>query len=319
MDLLKLRDKIIQIDEITRDEALSLIDADLKTLCNCANEIREYYCADKFDLCSIINAKSGKCSEDCKYCAQSAHYNTNVEEYNLLDAETILKAAKENERKGVLRFSLVISGRKPTKSDLDKICDIIKRIKSECSIKICASLGLLDKSDLDKLKLAGLTRIHNNLESSRNYFKTVCSTHTTDDKIKTIKAAQEVGLEVCSGGISGLGETFEDRIDLAFMLRDLKIMSIPMNFLCAIEGTPYQNNKLLTTDEILRTCAIFRFINPRAFIRLAGGRYLTKDNGQMCLKSGINSLITGDMLTTTGATIKSDIEMAQKEGFEIRL
>lgn len=319
MDLLKLRDKIIERDEISRDDALSLISADLKTLCKCADEIREHYCADKFDLCSIINAKSGKCSEDCKYCAQSAHYNTDVEEYSLLDAETILQAAKENERKGVLRFSLVTSGRKPTNNDLDKICEIIKRIKSECTIKICASLGLLDKSDLEKLKSAGLTRIHNNLESSRNYFKTVCSTHTTDDKIKTIKAAQETGLEVCSGGISGLGETFEDRIDLAFMLRDLKIMSIPMNFLCAIEGTPYENNKLLTTDEILRTCAIFRFINPKAFIRLAGGRYLTKDNGQMCLKSGINSLITGDMLTTTGATIKSDIEMAEKSGYIIKL
>ncbi|MBR6163950.1 biotin synthase BioB [bacterium] len=319
MNISELRDKIIEKNEINRSEALSLIDADLPSLCKCADEIREHYCRDKFDLCSIINAKSGKCSEDCKYCAQSAHYNTKVEEYSLLDSETIIKAAKENCHKGVLRFSLVTSGRKPSRTEIIKICEIIKEIKRQCKIEICASLGLVDCDDLKMLKEAGLTRIHNNLESSRKFFPFVCTTHTTDDKIKTIKEAQKLGIEVCSGGISGLGESFEDRIDLAFMLRELNIMSIPMNFLCAIEGTPYQNNKLLTKEEILRTCAIFRFINPKAFIRLAGGRYLTEDSGKECLKSGINSLITGDMLTTTGATILSDIKMATEMGYKIHL
>ena len=319
MNITDIKNNIISGYEITRDEALELINADLNELSKCANEIREHFCKNKFDLCSIINAKSGKCSEDCKYCAQSAHYNTNVEEYSLLDDETILKAAKEKKKKGVLRFSIVTSGRKPTKYNLDKICKIIKKIKSETKLEVCASLGLLDKNDLTKLKEAGLTRIHNNLESSERFFKTVCTTHTTRDKIQTIKYAQELGLEICSGGISGLGESWEDRIDMAFMLRDLKVMSIPMNFLCAIEGTPYQNNKLLAPDEIVRICAIFRFINPKAFIRLAGGRYLTKDSGERCLKAGINSLITGDMLTTSGATIKSDIKMAESMGFEIKL
>ena len=319
MNINFLKDKIISGGNITKSEALGLINADLNELSKCADEIREHFCAKKFDLCSIINAKSGKCSEDCKYCAQSAHYSTNVEEYSLLDDETILNLAKGNEKKGVLRFSIVTSGRKPTKADLDKICSIIRRIKNETKLEVCASLGLLDKEDLLQLKEAGLTRIHNNLESSERFFKTVCTTHTTKDKIKTIKYAQESGLEICSGGISGLGETFEDRIDMALMLRDLKVMSIPMNFLCAIEGTPYQNNKLLTPDEIVRICAIFRYINPKAFIRLAGGRYLTKDNGERCLRAGINSLITGDMLTTCGATIKSDIEMAESMGFEIKL
>lgn len=319
MDLKELKDKIISGYEVSRNEALELVNAELDELTKYADEIREHFCSNKFDLCSIINAKSGKCSEDCKYCAQSAHYNTKVEEYNLLDEDTILKAAKENKVKGVLRFSIVTSGRKPTKSDLDKICKIIKRIKSETELEVCASLGLLDKDDLKKLKEAGLTRIHNNLESSERFFKTVCSTHTTQDKIQTIKFAQELGLDICSGGISGLGESWEDRIDLALTLRDLKVMSIPLNFLCAIEGTPYENNKLLTPDEILRICAIFRFINKKAFIRLAGGRYLTKDSGEKCLRAGINSLITGDMLTTTGATIKSDIKMAENMGFEIKL
>ncbi len=319
MKLIELKDKIIKGYEITKDEALMLIDADLDELRKYADEIREHFCGNKFDLCSIINAKSGKCSEDCKYCAQSAHYNTKVEEYNLLDEDTIINAAKENKNKGVLRFSIVTSGRKPTKSDLEKICKIIKRIKTDTGLEVCASLGLLDKDDLTKLKEAGLTRIHNNLESSEKFFKTVCSTHTTHDKIRTIKYAQELGLEICSGGISGLGENWEDRIDLALTLRDLNVMSIPLNFLCTIKGTPYENNELLTPDEILRICAIFRFINPISFIRLAGGRYLTKDSGEKCLKSGINSLITGDMLTTTGATINSDIKMAESMGFEIRL
>lgn len=319
MNITYLKDKILSENEITREEAVSLINADLTVLAKCADEIRKHFCKNKFDLCSIINAKSGKCSEDCKYCAQSKHYNTNVEEYSLLDDETILNLAKENEKKGVLRFSIVTSGRKPSKSDLEKICNIIRKIKKETKLEVCASLGLLDKNDLAKLKEAGLTRIHNNLESSERFFKTVCTTHTTMDKIQTIKYAQELGIEVCSGGISGLGENWEDRIDMAIMLRNLKVMSIPMNFLCAIEGTPYQNNKLLTPDEIVRICAIFRFINPKAFIRLAGGRYLTKDSGEKCLNAGINSLISGDMLTTTGATIKSDIEMAESMGFEIKL
>lgn len=193
----------------------------------------------------------------------------------------------------------------------------LRRLKKNTSIFVCASLGLLNKNDLQKLKDAGLTRIHNNLESSENFFKQVCTTHTTQDKIKTIKLALSLGLDVCSGGILGLGESWEDRIDLALQLYQLNILSIPLNFLCAIEGTPYENNPLLTPDEILRVCAIFRFINPRAFIRLAGGRYLTQDNGYECLQSGINALITGDMLTTTGSTISSDIKMASQLGFTI--
>ena len=314
-----LKNKIIEGYEITKEEACKLLEEPLDELTKCADEIREHFCGNKFDLCSIINAKSAKCSEDCKYCAQAACYNTSVEEYPLLSEEEILDAAKENEKKGVLRFSLVTSGRKPTQKDLDKICKIIERIKNECNISVCASLGLLNKEELSKLKEAGLTRIHNNLESSENYFKKVCTTHTTQDKIRTIKYAQEIGLEVCSGGICGLGESWEDRIDLALMLRKLKVMSIPVNFLCAIKGTPYENNELLSPETILRICAIFRFINPKAFIRLAGGRYLTKDNGEKCLKAGINSLITGDMLTTTGSTVKKDISMAQSFDYEVRL
>lgn len=319
MNINELKEKILNGYLMTNEEGYELINADLEELKRCANEIREHFTKNKFDLCSIINAKSGKCSEDCKYCAQSSHYNTNVEEYDLLQTDIIVKEAINNYNKGVLRFSIVTSGRKPTKSDLEKICEIVKEIRKKCDIKVCASLGLLDKEDLKKLKEAGVSRIHNNLESSRNYFKTVCSTHTTEDKIKTLKTAKEMGLEVCSGGILGLGENWFDRVDLAYSLQELGVQSIPVNFLCAIKGTPYENNKELIPDEILRICAIFRFLNPRAFIRLAGGRSLTGDNGKKSLQSGINSLITGDMLTTTGSSIKDDIEMTKELNFEVRL
>ena len=319
MKLENLKNAILNDQKITQDEAYELINADLNKLANYANEIRNYFCKNKFDLCSIINAKSGKCSENCKFCAQSAFYNTKIKKYDLLDSDIILQEAIKNKKEGVLRFSIVTSGRKPTKSDLNKICETIRKIKAACNIEICASLGLLDEDDLIELKKAGLTRIHNNLESSESYFKEVCTTHTTQDKIKTLKLAQSLGLEVCSGGVLGLGETFVDRVDLALTLRDLGIMSIPLNFLCKIEGTPYATNKTLEIEEIIRICAIFRFINPKAFIRLAGGRILTKDNGFQCLKSGVNSLITGNMLTTIGSNIKIDIEMVNQLGYEIKL
>lgn len=319
MVIKKIKDTVLKGDDISKDDALKLVNADLSELTDAANDIRKHFCGNKFDLCSIINAKSGKCSEDCKFCAQSAHYRTDAEEYDLLDVDTILTASKINEKKGVLRFSLVTSGRKPDRRDLDKICEIISKIKNETNLQICASLGLLDKDDLIKLKEAGLTRIHNNLECSEKFFKNVCTTHTTQDKIKTIQYAKEINLEVCSGGIFGLGENWEDRIDLALVLRNLNVMSIPLNFLCKIKGTPFESNKILEQDEILRICAIFRFINPKAFIRLAGGRFLTGDCGERAVSSGINSLISGDMLTTTGATIKSDIKMAEAKGFVIKL
>ena len=319
MNINELKEKILNGYLMSKEEGYELVNADLEELRKAADEIREHFTKEQFDLCSIINAKSGKCSEDCKYCAQSSYYKTNVEEYDLLDSDTIVKEALNNYNKGVLRFSIVTSGRKPTQSDLQKICKIAAEIRKKCDIKVCVSLGLLDENDLKKLKEAGVVRIHNNLESSRNYFRTVCTTHTTDDKIKTLKAAQKLGLDVCSGGILGLGENWFDRVDLAHTLQELGVQSIPVNFLCAIEGTPYENNKKLTQDEIIRICAIFRFINPKAFIRLAGGRSLTGDNGRLALQSGINSLITGDMLTTTGSSIKDDIKMTHELNFEVRL
>lgn len=311
----ELKNKIFSGEMITKDEAMSLIDAPLDELCKAADEIREKFCDNVFDICTIINAKSGRCSEDCKYCSQSAFHCTNVEEYPLLDKETVVNAAKKSADKGIKRFSLVASGKRLSDSEVDKVCEIIKEIRKISDISVCASLGLLNEEQFKRLKDAGLTRVHNNLESSRNYFPNVCTTHTYDDKINAIKAAKKAGLSVCSGGIAGLGESMEDRIDMAFEVRNLGVSSMPVNMLNPIKGTPYENNKKLTKDDMRRICAIFRFINPSAAIRLAGGRILLDDGGKSCFESGANAAISGDMLTTTGETVMSDMQLIKSLGF----
>ena len=275
----KIKDKIISGEKITYNEALLLIDAPLKELLKAADEIRKHFCSNIFDVCSIINAKSGKCSENCKFCAQSAHYQTNINEYPLLDKDTIVKNALYMAEKGVLRFSIVTSGKALTDKDVEILAETIKEIKSKSNISICASLGLLTDENFKKLKDAGLERVHNNLEASKNFFPDVCTTHTFDDKVNALKAALKSGLSVCSGGIIGLGESMQDRIDLAFSLKELGIKSVPVNILSPVKGTPYENNKPLSEEEILKTIAIFRFILPDAFIRLAGGRIHLSDKG----------------------------------------
>lgn len=315
----QIKDKIINGIDITYNEALSLINAPFDELLNCADEIREHFCKNIFDVCSIINAKSGRCSEDCKFCAQSAHYKTDISEYPLLDKDKIVKEALYMAEKGVLRFSIVTSGKALTDKDVDIIAEVIKEIKSKSNISICASLGLLSASNFEKLKNAGLERVHNNLEASKNYFPKVCSTHTFEDKVNALKKAVSSGLSVCSGGIIGLGETMHDRIDLAFSLKELGIKSVPLNILSNIKGTPYENNKKLSEDEILRTAAIFRFILPDAFIRLAGGRAQLSDSGKKAFLSGINAVITGDMLTTSGIYVDTDMQMIKDTGYIVEL
>ncbi len=313
----KLKQKVLQGEEISKDGALQLVKVDLDELSKAADEIRKKFCGDKFEICTIINAKSGRCSENCKFCAQSAHYKVAVEKYPLMDSKEILSAAKHDDAAGVQRFSPVTSGRRLTKFEVESLCKSMKQIKANTSLKICASCGLLDSGDLNKLKESGLSRYHNNMESSESFFKTVCSTHTMKDKIKTIESARKLGLEVCSGGIMGLGESWKDRIDMAFMVRDLGAVSIPVNMLSPIVGTPYEDNKILNIDEMRRICAIYRFINPKAFIRLAGGRGLLQDKGRSCLKSGANALISGDMLTTAGITIGRDLQMVKELGYHV--
>ena len=315
----KLKDKILSGYNITYNEALSLIETPLNEMLEAADEIRKHFCSNIFDICSIINAKSGKCSENCKFCAQSAHYKTNISEYPLLDKETIIKNALYMAEKGVLRFSIVTSGKALTDNDVEILADTIKEIKSKSNISICASLGLLTDENFKKLKDAGLERVHNNLETSENFFSSVCTTHTFDDKINALKAALQSGLSVCSGGIIGLGESMQDRIDLAFSLKELGIKSVPLNILSPVKGTPYENNKPLSEEEILKTISIFRFILPDAFIRLAGGRALLSDKGKKAFLSGANAAITGDMLTTYGISVDTDMQIIKETGYIVEL
>lgn len=313
----ELVQKIYNNELITKEEAMGLLEVNLDELTKAADDIRAHFCGNEFDMCTIINAKSGKCSENCKFCAQSVFYNTEVETYPLLDSDSIYEQAKYNADRGVLRYSLVTSGKALSKEDVLKACDIIKRIKENLDIHVCVSFGLLDKESFKMLKEAGADRVHNNLEASKNFFPKVCQTHTHEDKIAAIEAALEAGMSVCSGGIIGLGETMEDRIDMVISVRNLGVKSIPVNVLSPIPGTPFENNKPLSFEEIQRTVAIFRFLIPDGDIRLAGGRGNMEDNGRTLFMSGANAAISGDMLTTSGYTIESDKKMLNEIGYEI--
>lgn len=315
MNIIDLKNDILNGKLINKKEAMALVDVDIDLLCSLADEIRQKMCDNKFDLCSIVNGKSGKCSENCKFCAQSSFYDTGAETYPLLPQKDILSLAKYNKEKGVLRYSIVTSGKKLNEKEIDYMCDISENILSTLDVKMCASFGLLSEEEFRKVKKSGIVRIHNNLETSRRNFPNVCTTHTYDDKITAIKNAQKAGLEVCSGGIMGLGETYEDRIDMALDIRDLGVKSVPINMLNAIEGTPFEKNERLTDDDMRRIVAIYRFILPYATIRLAGGRGLLSDKGKACFKSGANAAISGDMLTTTGITINDDIKMITELGY----
>lgn len=312
-----LKNKVIYGNLLGKQEVMHLIDAPLEELCNAANEIRKRFCGNAFDICTIINGKSGKCSEDCKYCSQSSFYATETETYPLRDAEVMLEQAKYNDERGVLRYSIVTSGKRLNEEEVDKVCQSIRSIKKNTNIEVCVSFGLLKEEQFCKIKEAGATRVHNNLESSRRYFEKVCTTHTYDEKIETLKAAKRAGLGICSGGIMGLGETMEDRIDLAFTVRELGVRSVPVNMLNPVLGTPYAHNKKLTTEEMRRIVAIFRFIIPNASIRLAGGRGLMPDKGEACFCSGANAAISGDMLTTSGISINSDLKLIEKLGYKV--
>ena len=319
MDINKLKEKIKNSYVITREEAIEVYNSDYDELTKAADELREYFCGNDFDVCTIINAKSGKCSENCKFCAQSGHYHTNVKEYDLLDEDVIVKDALDKYNRGIPRYSMVASGKGLTPKDIDKICSITRKIYEQApGIKVCISGGIISEESFEKLKAAGITRIHNNLETSRNFFPEICTTHTYDQKIETIKAAQEAGMEICSGGLIGLGEDFKDRIDMALELRDLDVHSVPINLLNPIKNTPLENNEPLPMEEVNRTCATFRFIMPKALIRLAGGRALMEEFGESAFKSGANAAISGVLLTTKGISIEDDMKRIKDLDYQVK-
>lgn len=302
---------------INKEMALLLVHKDIDELCFYANEIKKQFFQNQFDVCSIVNGKSGRCSENCSFCGQSAFHQTKIEEYPLMSLASIKKIASFNAKKGVQRFSIVTSGKKLSEEETQLICEYYKDLQKEVPIGLCASCGLLDSKQLQLLKNSGVQRFHNNLETSKRFFPKICTTHTYQDKINTLKEAKKVGLSICSGGIIGLGESMNDRIDLAFQLRELGVMSVPINFLNPIKGTCLENHKQLPLEEAKRVIAIFRCILPKAFIRLAGGRQLFEDKGECLFECGANATITGNMLTTTGISIERDMEMIKNHEFKV--
>ncbi len=310
MQLKDLADKIIDGYEITKEEALELYDAPLDELKESASKITSHFFKEAIELCCISNGKCGKCSENCKFCSQSRYYNTEIQQSVLKSVDEFFKEAQANDRRGVHRFSIVTAGVRLSKAELKTIAQAYKKITSELKISCCGSLGLLDYDDFVMLKESGLKRYHNNLETSTNFFKEICTTHTMKQKEDTIALAKKAGLEICSGCILGMGESVEDRVDIALELRKLQVDSTPINILNPIKGTPLENRPTVHPDEVRRTIALFRHVLPKTVLRLAGGRLIIQKYFTDLYKYGINAEITGDMLTTAGLTVADDISAA---------
>lgn len=313
----KIEEKVLSGGKISAKEAgyLSSLQApSVMDLFSAANRIRRHFRGNAVDLCAIVNAKSGKCPEDCAYCAQSSQSAATIASYALLEESTVIEKARAAKQGGARRFCIVTSGRRVSGRELEKIALMIASVRS-IGLLPCATLGLLKNRDLKMLKNSGLQRYHNNLETSARYFPKVCTTHTYQEKIQTIRDARAAGLEICSGGIFGLGETWKDRIDMAFALRDMGPDSVPINFLSPIAGTNLEKQKVLEPLDALKIISLYRFILPDRQIRVCGGRLQTLgEMNAFIFLAGADGLLVGNYLTTLGRGYGEDLELIRNLG-----
>ncbi|NOZ25721.1 MAG: biotin synthase BioB [Nitrospirae bacterium] len=316
--LSELKEKVLDGGDLSEDEASFLVNVPLHSLFEAATSIRERFRGDLVDLCAIVNAKSGNCTEDCAYCAQSTRHRTSISVYPWLGMEEILRRAHEARGSGARRFCIVTSGKRVSDRELEYIASAVGEIR-RIGLLPCATLGLLDREALERLKEAGLDRFHHNLETSERFFQRVCTTHTFSDKLKTIDAVKEVGLSLCSGGIFGIGESWDDRLSMAFTLKRLDVDSVPINFLMPVKGTPMGHLPLLHPLEALRIIGVYRFILPQKEIRLCGGRVQTLGElNSMVFLAGADGLLIGNYLTMKGRCADDDIRLIETLGLRYR-
>jgi len=300
---------------MNKKEIRALLDLPLLELVSLANKVRSNHAGSKIELCSIMNAKSGLCAEDCKFCAQSSRHHTGIATYPLKPKQEMLEMARRAKEIGAHRFDIVTSGDKLSKKELQLIAEAIAQITKEVGIAMCASLGNMDKDDFLLLKQSGLSRYHHNLETSRDFFPKIVTTHTYEDRIKTIRAAKLSGLEVCSGGIIGLGETFEDRIDLALLLKELNVDSVPVNVLVSVKGTSFGEAERISAVDVIRTIAIFRIILKDKIIKIAAGREsVLKDFQSFVFMAGATGMLIGGYLTIKGRSVEEDQKLVEEVG-----
>lgn len=313
------KQKVLDGHLLNEEEALSLLgETDKEALYEAAHELTRHFLGRKFDTCSIINAKSGNCSEDCRWCAQSGHYPTAVTLYPLLPAEECVRHAVYNRCQGIGRFALVTSGKRVSDREMETIVQTVGRIKQVCDIRCCASMGLLTRSQLQALYDSGVENYHCNIETAPSYFRQLCTTHTPAQKLETIRLAREIGFRICCGGIIGMGETWQQRVEMAVLLQQEGILSIPLNLLQPIPATPLEKMEPLSEADFLTTVALFRFINPKAYLRFSGGRArLSEATQRKALHIGINSAIVGDLLTTIGSRVEADKALFRSEGYSL--
>ena len=310
--------KVLNDQQISLEEARALMLMETSTLAKGANILTRKFNGPIVDIESLVNAKSGSCPEDCSFCAQSSFYNTGINKYQLLPVEKLIEHARNAKNEGSKSFCLVCAYRSPPEKDFEQICEAISQIKNSIDIDVNVSLGFMTLQRAKRLKSLGVKRYNHNLETAKSYFSKICTTHDYLDRINTAKIVKEAGLELCCGGIIGMGESQEQRLELAFALAELHPDEVPINILISRKGTPLMNNNHLTNNDIIKTIAIWRFILPKTILKIAGGREVYfEDNGKYALRAGANGIISGGYLTTGGNKQNKDLEMIREIGLEV--